>query len=266
MKKQSGVTLIALSVTLIVLMILLGMTLSIGMDSVKEARQKNYTSEVNIVGQAVAEQYIKIVELGFTKSKVDNFSEETQANGFDDGTKIRAKDGYTEYKADGTTEQHSGAKPLVFVGERIPNWMLKDENAPKPTDREFLLANDSIYDKEGATKVLYYVKCYYKLDKNDLATLRINAGNPNDESASNNSLEYIVNYYTGEVLNVNKKEYYTGVRSGTNENIVSREQTDINPTTVDFNTVVTDDNARFTNTHSVDGSEVSDLYETNTTP
>ena len=59
MKKQSGITLIALSVTLIVLMILLGMTLSIGMDSVKEARQKNYTSEVNIVGQAVAEQYIK---------------------------------------------------------------------------------------------------------------------------------------------------------------------------------------------------------------
>ncbi len=253
MKNQSGITLIALSITIIVLTILLGMTLSYGLDSLKDARQKNYTSEVNIVGQAIAEQYIKIVELGFDKTEVPR-------------DKIAAEENTT------TTQETINAtdeanKPGVFVGTRISYGQLKEENAAKPINTEFILLREgnSIYESLSP-KVLYYVKCYYKLDKNDLATLRINAGNPNDEEASNNSLEYIVNYYTGEVLNVRKKEYYTGIRSGTDKTNVSREQTDINPTTSEFDTVDTEDSTRYTRTSIKDGSEVSDLYESDTTP
>ena len=181
MKNQSGVTLAALATTIIVLVILLSITLSYGLDTLKEAREKNYQSEVEIVGQAVAEQYMKIVEMGM---------------------------------ADLTTAQ-SSTQPGIFVGTRVTNIPSQMKNSSTVS---------------GSNK---YSQFYYRLTSDDLHKLKIRAnGTVENTTSATTRNTYIVNYFTGEVLNEQRNTYYVGLRNGSSG--TSAQQTQ-EGTTASFN-------------------------------
>lgn len=58
-KKQNGVTLIALTITIIVLLILAGISITSGLANIKDSKNKKYISEVNMVQNAVLQRYTK---------------------------------------------------------------------------------------------------------------------------------------------------------------------------------------------------------------
>ncbi len=187
MKKENGITLIALVITIIVLSALLGVSLNYGIGSLTDARNTNYKSELNIVSQAVAEQYIKLTQLGLDKVTRYTITES----------------GYTE-----------NGKPDAIVGQFLT-----------PSTAKSTYYSDFLLDDAKAVKVtpgvetplnttnFYYVKAYYRLDAADLSKLKINPGTgaaPDDAESGIKKSSYIVNYYTGEVYNINKKLYLKG--------------------------------------------------------
>ena len=58
-KNAKGVTLIALTITIIVLLILAGVSITSGLASIKDSKKKRYLSEVNMVQNAVLQRYTK---------------------------------------------------------------------------------------------------------------------------------------------------------------------------------------------------------------
>ena len=165
MNNQKGVTLVALVVTITVLLILLSITLSYGIDTLTTARENNTKSEVEIVAQAVAEQYTKIVEMGYDQLKTTDVSD----------------------------------KPAIFIGTKLAK-----DGSEVPAIMKKGLASDS-----------YYAKSYYGLTESDLLSMRIKAYTQPERQRNPNDIVYIVNYYTGEVLNKEKNDYYVGLRNGT---------------------------------------------------
>ena len=228
MKSQNGITMIVLAITIIVMMILIGVSLSFGLSSINDARGKNYKAEVNIVGQAVAEQYIKIVELGMEKLTTTN----------------------------PVTDYENGKKPKIFVGQCLGfnGSGDLDTYGLNVSFRDFLVTANNEEEEyragvrtPGSTNVSKFLwsKCYYLLNENDLKELRINAGSSDSQNVSANSTNYIVNYYTGEVLNIKKNEYFIGIKhgggnAGKNEDVKnSKVQNDLAPSTSSFNEVLT---------------------------
>ena len=72
MKKESGITLAALVITIIVIFILANISINYGVDTLNESKAKNLAAAVEMVEQAIAEQYIKATELnllGIKKSE-----------------------------------------------------------------------------------------------------------------------------------------------------------------------------------------------------
>ncbi len=72
MKKESGITLAALVITIIVIFILASISINYGVDTLNESKAKNLAAAVEMVEQAIAEQYIKATELnllGIKKSE-----------------------------------------------------------------------------------------------------------------------------------------------------------------------------------------------------
>lgn len=63
MKNEKGVTLTALAITIIVIFILASISINYGVDTLNESKAKNLEASLAIVEQAIAEQYIKAVEL-----------------------------------------------------------------------------------------------------------------------------------------------------------------------------------------------------------
>lgn len=59
MKKENGVTLIALVVTIIVLLILAGISIKVGTQNIKEAKNTSVLAEVSMVQHAALERYTK---------------------------------------------------------------------------------------------------------------------------------------------------------------------------------------------------------------
>lgn len=59
MKSNKGITLIALVITMIILLILGGISLTVGNNMIEEAQDKKLTSELNMVQHAILEQYAK---------------------------------------------------------------------------------------------------------------------------------------------------------------------------------------------------------------
>lgn len=59
MKSENGITLISLSITMIILLILGGISLTVGNNMIEEAQDKKLTSELNMVQHAILEQYAK---------------------------------------------------------------------------------------------------------------------------------------------------------------------------------------------------------------
>ncbi len=136
MKENKGITIISLIVTIIILMILAGTTITITTNILPSSKDSKYISELNIVQHAVFEQYTKYNLLKKDELLVGYKVEESQMNQIADELGIT----------------------LVQI----------------PTN--------------------YTARDYYRLDKATLLDLGI----------SNTEDEYIVNYTTGEVINITR--------------------------------------------------------------
>lgn len=68
-RNEKGITLSVLAVTIIVLMILAGVTVNLGMYSVDSTKDRKLQAELEIVGQAAITEYSKAIELGYIKDE-----------------------------------------------------------------------------------------------------------------------------------------------------------------------------------------------------
>lgn len=148
---EKGVTMIILVVTLAVFLIIIGIVVTNGIDSVNSTKRSKFLDDLKIVQHSVLEQYTR----------------------------------YTVFK-----------DTSVLKGEKITN-MQELKNLASSVGVN-LIENDN----------------YYKLDKEDLSSLGIKSTND----------IYIVNYFTGEVLNYSRAEkgekyYIFGIN--TNEGLES---------------------------------------------
>lgn len=134
LKKIQGVTLVALVITIIILLILSGIGIYMGINSVTQAKDSKIIAELNMVQHAILEQY-------------------------------------TKYQ---TTKDLA-----TLVGIKLDDTQVQE-----------------VVNRMGITLVsipdAYQNKDYYRLDKASLLALGI----------TNSSDEYIVNYISGEVINI----------------------------------------------------------------
>lgn len=66
MKNEKGITLVSLIITIITIMILIGVSFSITLDEIDDARNNRLWGEIGMVRQAVVEQYQKALAVGKT--------------------------------------------------------------------------------------------------------------------------------------------------------------------------------------------------------
>ena len=87
MKNENGITLSALVITIIVIFILASISINYGVDTLNESKAKTLEASLEMVEQAVAEQYVKATELNLLNVKTTS---EQPATFF--GTIIKAND------------------------------------------------------------------------------------------------------------------------------------------------------------------------------
>lgn len=136
-KEQDGITIISLVITVVVLIILSGIGIKIGTDSIKSSKDGALASDLAMVQHAVLEQYTK----------------------------------------------YQTTKDITYL---VGNKVAKEEMIQIAKDLNITLAN---------IPQNYSNKDYYRLDKASL--LEIGIENTDDE--------YIVNYISGEVINMTQK-------------------------------------------------------------
>lgn len=176
MKKEKGITLIALAVTVIVLMILVGTGVTAVYTGINEVKDNKLQTELGIVRQAILEQY--------------TLAEAVQK------TKVPASEPQVSF----------------WVGDRInpsdPIYVPTDIN---PEDQNAQIFMDKITNRVTPT---YQEDFYYRLNAEQLKEIGI--GNKtvikdNEETEVGVSkYTYIVNYSTGEVYNESRKATSTG--------------------------------------------------------
>lgn len=136
---EKGITIVALIITVIVLLILAGVSINIGLNGMESVENSKLASELNMVQHAVLQQY-------------------------------------TKYK---TTKDIS----YIQIGEKIT---LEQANQyAKEVGVELVSIADTYSNKE-----------YYLLNKESLSSIGIQDSN----------YEYIINYISGEVMNITVKE------------------------------------------------------------
>ncbi len=194
MKNEKGITLIALTITIIVMLILAGITLNSGIYTVSTSQDNIKVSALEVISHAVSEQYIKGMEYNVINVKYD-------VNNLD-------------------------AKPELLIGtivqkNELPEeiqWVLKEQ--PTTYFYECYYKLDAM-----ALKKLNVDVGVVREAKNSSEEI-----NANDEDTSTGD-EYIVNYMTGEVYNCTLKVtsegkplYFSGKKMGTvNDNLTENE-------------------------------------------
>ena len=197
-KNRNGITLISLIITIIVLLIIVGITVRYGVSEIHDVQNKKMESEVSIVQEAVMQRYALVKsenQLGKIVSSHD--SDVMLANDTN--------------------------RPKEFLGKRLAN--------PKTTLGKDFASVTLIKDYTSATTGLTYEEYYYLLSESDLIALGIEKGSDlqfsNDTSLKGRS--YIVNYFTGEVFDIGNKKYYK-------TDISDKDPIYKQPTTVDTTT------------------------------
>lgn len=66
-KNEKGITLVALILTIIITIMIAGITINLGLDSINSTRDRKLQSELEMVGQATITEYSKAIELGYIK-------------------------------------------------------------------------------------------------------------------------------------------------------------------------------------------------------
>lgn len=87
MKNENGITLSALVITIIVIFILASISINYGVDTLNESKAKTLEASLEMVEQAVAEQYVKATELNLLNVKTTSEQPATFV-----GTIIKAND------------------------------------------------------------------------------------------------------------------------------------------------------------------------------
>lgn len=138
MKKKDGITIVALVITIVVLLIMSGIGINIGMESMKSVQDSKLVSELEMVQHAILEQYIK-------------------------------------YKTTKDESHLLGLKMEITAVKQIAN--------------EIGVNLVEIPETQNNSD-------YYRLDKASLIELGITKTND----------EYIINYISGEVINITQKK------------------------------------------------------------
>lgn len=153
MKNNKGITLIALIITIVVLLIIAGISISGGITGIEEANDNRTMTELEKVQHAITQRYSKF--------------ELTKDTSLIVGTKI----------------------------DDLPTIPTPTGETKAPTWKVFQVTS-------GATVSTHPERKYYRLSKSDLENLGL-TGNENGSS-------YIVNYYSGEIFDENKKQTSKG--------------------------------------------------------
>ncbi len=198
---KKGITLIALVITIVVFMIILGITLNYGLSEIHDVTNKKTESELSIVQEAIMQRYAKVKssnELG----KI--------APGINSDSQLSSDEG----------------RPSGFVGTRLcSSSQISSNGFPSVTPMV-------VYEKNCNDKT--YEEYYYLLNEADLVDLGIEKGDNTNVSgdASTKELSYIVNYSTGEVFDIAKKKYHA---TDTNDgDPVYKQPTDVTTNQVEY--------------------------------
>ena len=184
---KDGITLIALVITISVLLILLSIVVYNGLSNVKHVVNNKLEIELALVQNAVIQQYTMAKTKGDLNVKVDN----SMINNMDSNSIGIKKDDDIN-------------RPESFVGTRIYNIDKLNENGFE----DYLINN--------IDEMINYEDYYYLLTAEDLEEIGIEGTEQYEEGQKPS---YIVNYATGEVFDVIKKEYYNENTNLDNEKI-----------------------------------------------
>ena len=199
-RSNRGVTLIALIITIIVMIIILGVTLNSGLMGLNDVANRRIESELGIVQEAIMQRYALL--------KSSNQLEI-----------IPSTTVYSNITLPNDTERPSG-----LIGTRLYS---SDEVSKNGFDVNLLneyTPNDKIP----------FEKYYYLLTEEDLLTLGVKKGD-NKKLSDDYKESYIVNYFTGEVFNISNKTYFK--TNSKNNELVYTQPTDVGDYTknYDFN-------------------------------
>ena len=175
MKKNSGVTLISLIITIITFLIIISITVDYGVSTLHEATNEKLEAELSLVQEAVIQRY----SLVKTLKEDGKFPNNLSYNG-------------------SITLANDPDRPKLLVGSRINKVEDLDSN-------EFTTRLIDYTDKSKLT----YEQFYYLLSQSDLENLGIEKSDTDQTGASQSTnRSYIVNYFTGEVYDVVNRKYY----------------------------------------------------------
>lgn len=135
MKKNNGITLMALIITVVVMTILTGVGFELTYTEIKKVKDSRLQSELGIIKQAVTEQYFKAVTLNKT------------------------------------TQLATEAQDPIWIGERVTS----DSPILLPVRENLDETDESIafYEKVNNHVVVYQEDCYYRLSPSDQAGMGI---------------------------------------------------------------------------------------------
>ena len=153
LRENKGITLIALIVTIVVLLIIAGISINMGITGVDQAGENKLITELEKVQHAVTERY-------------------------------------TKYKLTKDTS--------LIVGTKVDNL----PTIPTPTGETKAPTWKVFQVTSGATVSTHPERKYYRLSQSDLQNLGL--------TGSENGSSYIVNYYSGEIFDENKKQTSKG--------------------------------------------------------
>lgn len=171
LRKKDGITLVVLVITIMVLLIILGITINYGLKTVYEVTDDRTGTELSMVQQAVMQQYTLLL--------TEN----------EDG-KIA-----TEISNDISIEEDEN-RPSSLIGTRIADISTLTSYGFVQYLIDYIDLSDMKYEEY-----------YYFLNESDLEELGIKQNNETGEETAER--EYIVNYSTGEVFDITNKTYYT---------------------------------------------------------
>lgn len=184
-KKDKGITLMSLVITIIVLGIIAASAITYNITVIREARNEKIKIELSVVQEAIVQQYALL------KSKNKT------------GIKVKS--------------------PVLTTGGRLANTVKASEDVNRPeeligtricnTDKMkniYGFENNKITFSINEQKEYSYEEFYYLLEEEDLLKLGIKKDEEENlsDDESNTVHSYIVNYLTGEVYDLENETYY----------------------------------------------------------
>ncbi len=170
-EKNGGVTLVVLVITIIVLLILAGITLNFGLSTIYEVTDDRTGTELAMVEQALVQQYTLLI----TQNQDDRIATEISEN---------------------VLLEDDTDRPEILIGTRIADVSTLNSYGFAKYIVDYINTSDMTYEEY-----------YYLLDQSDLEALGVKYNSEEDQE--NQERSYIVNYSTGEVFDIVNKIYET---------------------------------------------------------